>query len=296
MAGEEIQTVRAMLAAFRAGDPPELPELRARYDSIGSSFPLSPGTTVETMSLGGVPSEKLSMPASRPDRAVLYLHGGGYAIGSSASHRSLAAAIGEAAQATVFVANYRLAPEHPFPAAVDDGVAAYRALLGSGLSAGNIVIAGDSAGGGLAVATMLAAREQGLTLPAGAALLSAWVDLAEVGPAMDEVSERDPVLQKQGLLDMAAAYLGDRSRAAPLASPIHGDLAGLPPLLIQVGTDEILLDDSRRLDRRAREQGVVTHYEEWDEMFHVWHFFHPMLREGRDAIARIGDFVRSVAG
>jgi acetyl esterase/lipase len=143
---------------------------------------------------------------------------------------------------------------------------------------------------------MLAARDQGLELPAGAALLSPWVDLASTGDSIDALADRDPILTKAGLLEFATHYLGDRDRRAPLASPLYGDLTGLPPLLIHVGSHELLLDDGRRLDQRARDHGVTTQYEEWDDMIHVWHAFYPLLREGRDAIAKLGNFIRSVAG
>jgi monoterpene epsilon-lactone hydrolase len=296
MASDDIKIVRTMLANLQAGEPPSLPELRARYDGLAGFFPVPAGVTVEKITFAGVPGEKLTAASSRPGRVILYLHGGGYIIGSCASHRHLAAAIAEAAEATVLLPDYRLAPEHPFPAAIDDAVAVYRALLDSGQPTSGIVIAGDSAGGGLAVATMLAAREQGLPLPAGAALISPWVDLAGTGATLDTHGDRDPMVTKAGLLDMASHYLGERDRATPHASPLYDNLAGLPPMLIQVGSEEVLLDDSRRLDRRARDQGVTTQYEEWDEMIHVWHAFHPLLREGRDAIAKLGAFVRGVTG
>jgi monoterpene epsilon-lactone hydrolase len=293
MASEDIRNVRAFLASLQAGEPPSLPELRMRYDGAAVLFPMPATVTVEKLSAGGVPSERLKAPASRADRVVLYLHGGGYVIGSINSHRHLAAAIAEAADATVLLIDYRLGPEHPFPAAVDDALAAYRWLLDNGHAAGEIVIAGDSAGGGLTLATMMAARDKGLPLPAAAALISPWVDLAGTGDTIEALADRDPMVTKAGLLDMARNYLGDRDPRTPLASPLYGDLHGLPSLYIQVGTDEVLLDDARRIDRLAREQGVRSTLEVWDEMIHVWHWFYPQLREGREAIAKLGNFVRT---
>jgi monoterpene epsilon-lactone hydrolase len=297
MASDDIKSVRAMLANLQAGEPPSLAELRARYDGLSNVFPVPAGVTVEKTVLDGtVPGEVLTLASGGAGRTVLYLHGGGYAIGSSASHRHLAGAIADAAGATVLVPDYRMGPEHPFPAAVEDAVAAYRGLLADGKSPANIVIAGDSAGGGLTLATMMAAREQGLPMPAAGVLISPWVDLAGTGGTMESLADRDPMVSKAGLAEFAAHYLGEGDRKAPLASPLYGDLTGLPPLLIQVGTDEVLLDDARRIDRLARDHGVTTQYEEWDEMIHVWHFFYPMLREGRDAIGKLGEFIQGATG
>jgi epsilon-lactone hydrolase len=292
MASQDIKTVRMLLAALRSGEEPPLPELRARYDGISAMFPLPDGVTVETIDAGGVPAERLSNASTVASRTILYLHGGGYAIGSPVSHRHLAAAIVEAAGATLVVPAYRLAPEHRYPSAIHDALAVYNWLLEQGQDPRQLIIAGDSAGGGLALATMVSARNRGINLPAAAVLISPWVDLAGTGDTLETLQARDPIVQKAGLLDMAGYYLGDRDPRTPLASPLYADLTGLPPLLIQVGTDEVLLDDSVRLDQRAREQGVATTLEVWDEMIHVWHFFHPQLQEGREAIQRIGEYVR----
>jgi acetyl esterase/lipase len=196
----------------------------------------------------------------------------------------------------VLVIDYRLAPEHPHPAAVDDAVAAYRWMLAQGLKPARITVAGDSAGGGLTVATLLAIRDAKLPLPGAGACLSPWVDLEGIGESMTTKAGVDPIVQKTGLLQMAAAYLGGKDPRTPLAAPLYADLSGLPPLLIQVGTAETLLDDASRLAERARKAGVTVSYEPWESMIHVWHLFAPMLDEGQQAIDRIGEFVRKQAG
>ena len=291
MGSEDIKAVRTLLAAIRSKDQPPLAELRTRYDGISKMFTLPEDMTVETVQANGVPAERLRDAGTVPGRTVLYLHGGGYAIGSPVSHRHVAAAIVRAADATLVVPDYRLAPEHRYPAALHDSLAAYSWLLERGQDPAQLIVAGDSAGGGLALALMISARNQGIRLPAAAVLISPWVDLAGTGETLETLQARDPVVQKAGLIDMARHYLGDRDPRTPLASPLYADLTGLPPLLIQVGSEEVLLDDSLRLHRKAREQGVTTTLEVWDEMIHVWHFFHPQLQEGRDAIRRVGQFI-----
>jgi len=224
---------------------------------------------------------------------VLYLHGGGYVIGSPRSHRHLAAAIAAAAGTSALLLEYRCAPESPFPAAVDDAVAAYRWLLDQGISAGGLVIAGDSAGGGLTVATLLALRDGGVPLPAAGVCISPWVDLTCSGASYSTKAASDPIVKKAGVEEMARAYLGMADRRTPLASPLFADLRGLPPLLIQVGSEEVLLDDATQLAERARAAGVDTTLEVWDQMVHVWHWFLPLLDEAEEAIGTIGRFARA---
>ena len=195
----------------------------------------------------------------------------------------------------MLVTDYRLAPEHPHPAAVDDSVAAYRWMLAQGLKPARIAVAGDSAGGGLTVATLVAIRDAKLPVPAAGVCLSPWVDLEGIGESMTTKADVDPIVQKPGLLQMAAAYLGGKDPRTPLAAPLYADLSGLPPLLIQVGTAETLLDDASRLADRARKAGVTVIYEPWENMIHVWHLFASMLDEGQQAIDRIGEFVQKQA-
>jgi acetyl esterase/lipase len=188
--------------------------------------------------------------------------------------------------------DYRLAPEHPFPAPVEDTVAAYRYLLDSGIAPRNICIAGDSAGGGLAVGAMLAFKEAGLPLPGCAWALSPWVDMEALAPSYADRAATDPTVQREGILWMARTYMGDADPKHPHAAPIHGDLTGLPPMLIQVGSVETLLDDSLMLARRAAIAGIPVELQIWPEMIHVWHLFFPILSDGRKSLASGGAFVR----
>lgn len=290
MASRDIDVIRAMLAAIPTEELP-LDELRRRYDAFSTILLPPAGIGIEPAELGGVKGEWISPARPAAGRTMLYLHGGGYVIGSPTSHRHLAGAIAEAIAAPLFVADYRMAPDHPFPAAVEDAVAVYEALLARGQDPAQLIVGGDSAGGGLTLAMLVAARDRGLRLPAAAVLISPWTDLGLSGETMTTLDVRDPMLRKPRLSEMAGLYLDGKDPLTPLASPLYADLAGLPPLLIQVGSDEVLLDDSRRLAERATGQGVKAELEIWDEMIHVWHFFYPQLQEGRTAIAKIGAFV-----
>lgn len=251
------------------------------------------GVTCTPVDAGGVSAEWSVAAGVDEAKVVLYVHGGGYVMGSAGSHRDVTGRLSKAAGARVLSLNYRLAPEHPFPAPVDDAVAAYRWLLAQGISPGNIAVAGDSAGGGLAIATLLALRDAGEPLPAAGIGISPWVDMEGTGESMTTRAAVDPVVQKEGLLGMAKLYLGDADPKNPLAAPLHADLAGLPPLLLQVGDAETLLDDSTRLAERARAAGVDVTLKVWDEMPHVWHLFAPILPEGRQAIDEIGSFFQA---
>lgn len=245
----------------------------------------------EPADVHGIPGEWVSGRNVSGDGAILYLHGGGYVIGSIDTHRGLAARLSMAANARVLVVDYRLAPEHPFPAAVDDALTAYRWLLEAGFDASNLAVAGDSAGGGLTVAALIAARNAGLPRPGAAVCISPWVDMEALGESMQTKADADPMVQKAGILRMAGFYLGDADPRDPLAAPMHADLSGLPPLLIQVGSAETLLSDSIRLADKAREDGVAVTLEESSDMIHVWHLFAPMLSEGQEAIERAGAFI-----
>jgi len=293
MSQQQLQAIVEMLRSQPVVSPDaSVQEARAGFEQIASMFPIDADIKREAVGAGGVKAEWVSAPDAEAGRALLYLHGGGYVIGSINTHRSLAARISRASKARVLVIDYRLAPEHPHPAAVDDSVASYRWMLGQGLQPARIVVAGDSAGGGLTVATLVAIRDAKLPLPAAGACLSPWVDLEGIGESMTKKADVDPIVQKAGLLQMAAAYLGGKDPRTPLAAPLYADLTGLPPLLIQVGTAETLLDDASRLAERARKAGVTVNYESSESMIHVWHLFAPMLDEGQQAIDRIGEFVR----
>jgi phosphinothricin tripeptide acetyl hydrolase len=295
MADRGVDVVRAHLAKLPPSDSLTVAERRAQYERAEKAFPTPPEVKVERVSAPVAPAEWLRPPGAVAGRVVLYLHGGGYVIGSPRSHRHLAAAIATAGQASALLLDYRLAPEHPYPAAVDDATAAYRWLLDQGIAPGRIVIAGDSAGGGLTVATLLALRDAGLPLPAGGACISPWVDLTFSGASYRTRAAADPIVTRPGIDEMARAYLGATAARAPLASPLFGDLRGLPPLLIHVGSDEVLLDDAVQLADRAKTAGVDATLEVWDRMIHVWHWFLPMLDEAQSAVDGIGRFVQARA-
>ena len=254
--------------------------------------PAPAGVTCTPVEVGGVSAEWSVADGADQDKVILYVHGGGYVMGSAGSHRDMTGRLSQAAGARVLSLNYRLAPEHPFPAPVDDSVAAYRWLLGQGIQASNIAIAGDSAGGGLALAALIAIRDAGEPVPAAGIGISPWVDMEGTGESMTTRAAVDPVVQKEGLLGMAKLYLGDADPKNPLAAPLHANLAGLPPLLIQVGDSETLLDDATRITERARKADVDVTLKIWDEMPHVWHLFAPILPEGRQAIEEIGAFFK----
>jgi monoterpene epsilon-lactone hydrolase len=248
--------------------------------------------TCERVSAGGVDGEWIS-PANAPeDKAILYFHGGGFRIGSVASHRDLIAQIALASGCRVLAINYRLAPEHRFPAALDDAIAAYDWMLGQGLTPGNVAFAGDSAGGNLVLAAMLALRERGLPLPVSAVLMSPWTDLAATGTSYVTRAEADPIHQRPMILALAKNYLGGQGDLRdPLISPLYADLQGLPPLLIQVGDRETVLDDSVMLTDLARAAGVDVNLEVWDGMIHVFQMFGAELSEAHRAIASIAGFL-----
>ncbi len=296
MASEQLAAIVNMLSARLNIAEPNLAELRARFEALGAMFPGAPDVNVESAKGCSVSAEWVIAPTADVSRTILYLHGGGYVIGSVATHRGLAARLSRAAAARVLVIEYRLAPENPHPAAVEDAVAAYRWLIATGAKPARMAIAGDSAGGGLTVATLVALRDAGEPLPATAVCLSPWVDLEALGESMTTKAGVDPIVQRDGLLGMAALYLNGASPRTPLAAPLHANRAGLPPLLVQVGGDETLLDDSKRLVQRARAASVDATLDVWKDMIHVWQLFAPTLREGQEAIERIGDYVRKHTG
>jgi acetyl esterase/lipase len=228
-------------------------------------------------------------------RTILYFHGGGYFFCSPQTHRAITVNLATRADARVLAPDYRLAPEHRFPAAVEDAVASYRGLLADGVPARNIVVGGDSAGGGLAIALLLSLREAGLALPTGAVLFSPWTDLAATGESLRRNDKSDAMFRGHRVAENARIYLGDTPATHPLASPLYADLKGLPPLFIQASDSEILLDDSVRLAEKAAKAGVSVSFRAWRKLPHVWQYFAPMLPEGRAALAETAEFIRRVA-
>lgn len=296
MSSGQIHLVRELVAlrGWTAATP--LPERRRLFEQARHAFATEVSATVRLVRAGSRPAEWLVPAGADEGRVVLYFHGGAYVLGSPQSHRHLAAALGESAAAAVLVPDYRLAPEHPFPAAVDDALAAYHWLLGVGVAPVRVAVAGDSAGGGLALALLLRLREAGEPLPAAGVLVSPWADLTCASGSHTHRAAADPVLRSEELRRMAELYLGGADAHAPLASPVFADLQGLPPLLVQVGSDEVLFDDARRVAQRATAAGVDVRFEEWPEMIHVWHWYFPLLEEGRAALAAAGRFLRTHLG
>jgi len=269
-----------------------LEDRRKIMDGNAVQFPVPDGVSVSAENMDGLSAEWSVPSGVAKEPVLLYFHGGGYLTGSSVSHRHITSRISLAAAARVLSVDYALAPENVFPAAVNDGVKAYRWLLQQGYAPSRIAVAGDSAGGGLAAAMLLAARDEGLPLPACAALISPWSDLTCDTESYKTKADADPMITPEGIRLLASVYLGGADPRNPLASPNFADLKGLPPMLIQVGTDEVLLDDARNLAAAAKEAGVDVRLEVWDGMIHVWHAFYQMLPEGEQAIDELGAYLR----
>jgi acetyl esterase/lipase len=294
MSSAQLEKVIAdVVATFGSWGPQTtLAEMRKGWDDLFSNVKPSVGAKTEKIDAGGVKAEWMTAPGAGADRAILYFHGGGYVLGSIHSHRDMCERLSRAAQARVLALDYRLAPEHPFPAAVEDARAAYRWLLKQGLSPKRIALAGDSAGGGLTFATLLALKQHGDPLPACAAPLSPWVDLEALGDSMTTKDAEDPMVHKHLVEQMAKTYVPTGDLRNPLCAPLYGDLSGIPPLLIQVGSRETLLDDAVRMADKAKKAGVGVELDVWQGQIHVWQIFAGRLDEGEQAIQKIGAFVR----
>jgi epsilon-lactone hydrolase len=269
-------------------------EGRQRLQRLQRLVPRPPaGAVRELVDAGGVPAERVTMPQSHADRDILYLHGGGFVTGSASLYRHLTWRLAAAAQARLLAIDYRLAPEHPFPAALDDAVAAYRFLLADGADPRRIAVIGDSAGGGLALSLLVRLRDEGEALPAAAVALSPWTDLALTGPSLVANAAADPMLNPAMLPALVGLYLDGADPRHSYASPLYADPAGLPPVLLHVGSDEILRDDAVRMAERLRLAGCKVILEVWPRMPHVWHVFATVMPEARRAIAGIGAFLRA---
>jgi acetyl esterase/lipase len=294
LADADIDAIRVLLAASpRAAD---LKERRARLDGFGARYSVAPDIKVEPVDAGGVEAEWTLAPSSDPSRVLLFLHGGGYISGSIASHRHLVAQAGREARCRTLALGYRLAPEHPFPAALDDTLAAYRFLLAQGIKPKHIALGGESAGGGLALAAMVSLRDAGAPLPACAWLSSPWTDLEQNGASMQTRASVDPLIQKPYLDELSAQYRAGADTKNPLISPLHADLRGLPPLLIQVGSAETLLDDSIRLADVAGQADLRVTLDIWPDMIHAFTLFYQQVAAARRALREVGAFVRAATG
>ena len=298
MASAQLQELLEMFAeraAAFAETPPSLEERRMGANMMGKRFENLDGITTEGVDADGVPAEWVAAPDAGSG-AILYLHGGGYVTGSVISHRGMAANLSRASGCRVLTIDYRLAPENKHPAQVEDAHTAYRWMLKNGADATTTIVAGDSAGGGLTVATLLSMREAGDPMAAAGVCISPWVDMEGNGDSMKSKAGVDPMVSYEGLMDMATHFLGDGDRRDPLAAPLHADLAGLPPLLIIVGTAETLLDDAVRLHEKAESAGVDSTLEIWEDMVHIWPWFAPFLPEGQQAMEQMGDFIKEQIG
>ncbi|HWD26985.1 MAG TPA: alpha/beta hydrolase [Rhizomicrobium sp.] len=286
-----IDDVRAMLAALIGGPDTPFTARRLQAAEFVAAFVCPPDIVIESGALGGVAVEWITPRTAPSTNIFVHLHGGGYVLGDPAGSRPFITDLARRLDCRVVSIDYRLAPENPFPAAVDDALAAYRALL-LDHSPDALAVGGESAGGGLALALLLAAKEAGLPMPASVALVSPWVDLRCSAATFDSLAAADPLLTRRSLKEMGDAYLNGSDAANPFASPLFGNLEGLPPLLIHVGSEEVLLDDSRRLADLTSALGVPTTLAVWPEMIHVWHMFHPMLPEGAAAMGELAAFIQ----
>ena len=291
MSKQELDAIYEMMEenAFPEDAAPEL--LRESMDAAAANFPVPESVTITETEIAGVAAEWLVGPTGKDGPVMLYLHGGGYVAGSLKSHRHLVAYLADKIGGRVLNIDYRLAPEHPFPAQIEDAIAVYAAMLDDGIDPANLFIGGDSAGGGLTMATLLSARDKGLPMPAGAILFSPWMDMTVSGETLVTKADVDPSITPTMVQNTVNNYLGGADPNDPLASPIFADLSGMPPILIQTGENEVLLSDSQTLNSRLIEAGSQSQLEVWSGMFHVWHQFWPMLSEARDALDGAAKFI-----
>ena len=281
---ELTQAREAVAGRLRGIDPANFPALREAYDAFAAKDPTPPIATQSEIQLNGVKCLGLLPKGGSGDHVIFWCHGGGFTMGSSRSHRGLAAQVAGHARTGAIIPDYRLAPEHRHPAALDDCVAAYQGVLGESMKASNIVVAGDSAGGALAMAMLLRLKQQGTPLPAGVILLSPWVDMANRGWSHAANAARDPFVTSNGLATRASEYFGGAGQMPIL----DADLSGLPPTYIQTGQAEVLMSDSTALTERLGAAGVPVTLEIWPDMFHVFQARYATLTNGRQAVRRLG--------
>ena len=292
MAQGEIDAVRALLSSTPR--PVGWSERRKRLDEVGAIWPVADDVEFTEVNVNGVPGEYSIVPGSDASRVLLYFHGGGYCSGSIQSHRCLVTEAGRAARMRTLAVGYRLAPEHPFPAAYDDALTAWRFLRNEGIAAAHIAIGGDSAGAGLSLALILRLRDAHEELPACAWLISPWIDLTMSGSTLASKAAVDPLIHKEYLNELAETYLpAGMDRKDRRVSPLYADLRDFPPMLIQVGSDETLLDDATRLAARAGAANIAVTLEIWPHMIHAWPLWNAHLEDGRLALANAGVFIRA---
>jgi monoterpene epsilon-lactone hydrolase len=286
----EIDAIRALLGSKPR--PVGWSERRQRIDEVGSVWPVADDVTCEAVDCDGVPGEWSQVAGSDPSRVLLFFHGGGYCSGSILSHRRMVTEAGRAARMRTLAIGYRLAPEHPYPAAHEDAMAAWRFLRRQGIAAENIVVGGDSAGGNLTITLINRLRAAGEALPACAWLISPWTDLTMSGATLGTKDTVDPLIHKAYLEELADAYAASADRKDPLISPLFADLHGFPPTLIQVGSAETLLADATRFAAAAGAADVDVTLEIWPHMIHAWPLWNAKLEDGRRALLSAGEFIR----
>ena len=298
MSQEQLDAVIADVAAVFGGWAPDtsIEQIREDWDNLFSDVVPLADVKSEPVNAGGVKATWFTPPDARINSAVLYLHGGGYVLGSVHSHRAICERLALGARVRVLALDYRLAPENPFPSQVEDAVAAYEWLLAQGVTADRMAISGDSAGGGLSLATLLALKNNGRPLPACAALMSPWVDMEILGETITTNDAIDPMIHRPMIEVMVSLFVNENDRRNPLANPLYGDFSGLPPLLIHVGGRETLESDSQRVAQKAKDAGVSTELKLWPNQIHVFHIFAGRLDEGNQAVAELAQFIASHIG
>jgi len=287
------RVIKLLLQSGEVATKKRIEDGRNSLEQLGDMAEIPEDVNIEEINVNGIPAVWISTPEVIKDNVVLYLHGGGYIEGSINTHKDLGARISRASNSRVLLLDYRLAPENSYPAALEDAITAYKWLIDSeGINPKNIIIGGDSAGGGLTATTLLKLRDTDVTLPAAAVLLSPWTDLDITGDSVRKKRRVDPFVDASDLFFMANLYVGDDDPKNPYISPFYADLDGLPPLLIQVGTAEVLLDDSIRFAEKAKSAGVDVNLDVWEDMVHVFQAFALWAPEGVQAIEKIGEFIQ----
>ncbi|MHA1313302.1 MAG: alpha/beta hydrolase [Candidatus Helarchaeota archaeon] len=293
---KELKMIIRMLRKNQVrGEIPSVEQTREYLEKLTAMLQLPKDVKCESFDVNGLPVEWITAPGVETHRVILYLHGGGYICGSIKTHREFVARLSREARTRAFLIDYRLAPENPFPAALDDAVKSYKWLVSEGgIEPKNVVIAGESAGGGLTLATLMKLRDIGEPIPAAGICLSPWTDLAVTGESVRTKADIDPFITPEVLHFYSKLYGKGQDSRNPYISPLYGDFRDLPPILIQVGTSEVILDDSTRMAERARAAGMDVTLEVWDEMIHAWQLFAALIPEGRKAITRIAEFIQEI--
>lgn len=292
MPSEESKRIRATLISDDDAPELSLEVMRQEWEKSALQAQLPVGITINPVTLGGIYCERVNQPDPVQNKQLIYIHGGGFTTGSCKTHRELAARFSLASGIPVLLVDYRLAPEHPYPAGIEDVLQVYHSLLHSGMQPEQIAIGGDSAGAQMVLSTLLRLRLAGEPLPAAVALLSPWLDLGMIGESMQSRAKLDPLVSHKALQSAAHHYIGSQDSSDPFISPVNADLHGFPPIFIQIGDHEVLLSDATRLADKAKAAGVDMVLEVWPEMWHVWQGWAATLPEGQQAIDRIGQYLR----